>query len=166
MKTIELSQNKTAIVDDADYEWLSQWKWHYLKNKNGIGYAVRKIGDYKGDKPKWTRFIMHREIMRPPANMEIDHINGNTVDNRRSNLRIVTRKQNRQNSRARNDRKSKYKGVIWIEQRQRWRAYIGDGKAIYLGSFESEMEAAKAYDKAARGRFGQYAWVNFKEDTI
>ena len=100
MKKIKLTQGKVALVDDGDFEWLSQWKWTY---KNG-GYAYRSIGS-KG------HIFLHRAIMKSPKNLEIDHINGNGLDNRRSNLRFATHKQNIRNQQKQKNRTSKYKGV-------------------------------------------------------
>jgi len=102
---------------------------------------------------------MHRLIMGNPQGMEVDHINGNGLDNRRCNLRVVTTSQNQANQHARRGRSS-FKGVF--KQRSRWRARIHvQQKGINLGSFLTEEEAARAYDAAALHYFGEHACLNF-----
>lgn len=159
MKKIPLTQGKIAIVDDEDYKWLSKYKWHYHK-----GYAARtcrKTG-------RKRTIYMHREIMRTPEGFVTDHINGNKLDNRRVNLRICTKAQNNMNMKKFRSRKkakhaSRYKGVYWRGGRTpKWSAEIRyKGKQIHLGYFETEEEAAKAYDKAAIRLFGSFASPNF-----
>jgi hypothetical protein len=107
---------------------------------------------------------MHREIMRPPDGFVVDHIDGNSTNNRRRNLRTCTRRQNLYNSRPRRG-KSKYKGVRYEKRTKRWVAEITHrGRKYHLGSFKNEVEAAKAYDRKARQLFGPYARLNFPED--
>jgi len=93
-KTISLSQGKVARVDEEQFEWLNAWKWCAHKGRN-TWYAVRR--DYSGDKPKMVS--MHRLLLGPPPGMETDHRNGDGLDNRRSNLRACTRRQNQMNKR-------------------------------------------------------------------
>lgn len=106
---------------------------------------------------------MHREILNVPAGLECDHINGNSLDNRRANLRAATRQQNCWNNRKRKPNSlSKYKGVSFSKRGKPWKATLTvDGNWIYLGSYNSEKEAAKAYDKAAKKHFGEFAKLNF-----
>ncbi len=93
--------------------------------------------------------------------MDVDHINGNRLDNRKCNLRLATRSQNLQNSRKRTGCSSRFKGVNWLGQNKRWRARIKVfGKEIALGCFISELEAAEAYNKAAKEHFGDFAKLN------
>jgi|SRR5690606_5995401 len=153
-KEIPLTQGKVAIVDDEDFEWLSRYRWAYNKR---LGYAQRSI---RKD-GKLASLAMHRAIMQPPPGMQVDHINGDRLDNRRCNLRIVT---NQQNSFNRQPQKatSQYKGVGWYKPYQKWRAKIKiNGKTKHLGYFDDEKEAALAYDRAARELFGEYAKTNF-----
>lgn len=155
-------QGKFALVDDKDYEVLAQYKWH-LSN----GYAVRR-----GNKPT----SMHRAIMQPPSDLQVDHINGDRLDNRRCNLRLCTGGQNKRNRHAlvanktgANQRRtpgktSQYKGVANArEGKRRWRAAIGyQSKTLNLGYFMTEIEAAKAYDAKAKELYGEFANPNFK----
>lgn len=159
MKKIPLTQGKFAIVDDADFEWLSQYKWRIQNKRNGNYYA-RCSMKLSG---KWVTQTMHRLIMNAEKGKDVDHINHNGLDNRRQNLRICTRKQNLQNIRKRS-KTSKFKGVSWSQSRHRWCASICvNQKRINLGRYKTEDEAAMAYDKAAKMYFGEFANLNFKE---
>ena len=150
-KKIKLSKGKVTIVDDEDYEYLNQWKWYYAQ-----GYAVRTINT----KPT-SRVIMHRALMECPKNKEVDHINSDKLDNRRSNLRICFPYQNRRNRTKSKGMSSKYKGVAFRSNRQIWTStIIVNGKNIYLGYFKNENDAALAYNKAAIKHFGEFAKLN------
>jgi hypothetical protein len=152
-KQIPLTQGKFAIVDDADYEWLIQRKWYAYDAQKGKGkWYARCSQSVKVD--------MHRVITNAPKGMDVDHINGNGLDNRRSNLRVCTRTQNQQNIHVTHN-KHGYKGV---EQQRggKYRANIYfDGKRLITRGFNTPEEAARAYDKKARELFGEFAWVNF-----
>lgn len=104
---------------------------------------------------------MHRQLCGSPKNMEIDHINGNRLDNRRANLRVVTRQQNQWNAKGKKNSTSSYKGV-WLRKRSgKWESAINTGSGQkYLGSFLSEEEAALAYNEAAKKYHGEYARLN------
>lgn len=160
-KEIELSQGYKAIVDDEDFEYLSQFEWN-ARVVSGTQYAKRS---FKVD-GKGTTVNMHREIMKCPKNMMVDHINGNGLDNRKENLRICTRSQNLMNSQNPKDAKtSKYKGVCFNKQTKTngkvWRSEIRlNKKAIFLGAFYEEKDAAKAYNEAALKYFGEFAKIN------
>lgn len=161
MKTISLSQNKVALVDDADFEWLNQWKWSAYKGK-GTFYAARSI--YKGHK-KVAQVQMHALIIGTPKGMDTDHRDGNGLNNQRLNLRICTHAQNQQNQATYTQVKSsKFKGVSQYKHTNKWCAGISIcGKRKWLGYFESEIDAANAYDKAAREYYGEFARTNFNE---
>ena len=154
---IPLTQGKFALVDDEDFDWLNQYKWHTSKDSHTF-YAVRQCRSQKG---KRTTIRMHREILRPPVGREIDHKDGNGLNNLRCNLRVATKAQNQQNRRTQKGT-SRFKGVSWHRAAAKWQARImREGKWFYLGVFLSEIEAAQTYDKAAKNLFGEFARSNF-----
>jgi hypothetical protein len=142
MKEIELTQGKVAFVDDEDFERLNLFKWYVNKNHNAF-YAKRHARG-SSDKIVW----MHREIIGyVPEGYEIDHINGNGLDNRRMNLQCVTHRRNLQNNHKVN-KTSKYPGVSWDKKSNIWFSCIHiKGKTINLGRFKSELDAHTAYLK-------------------
>jgi len=153
MKEIKLPQGKTTIVDDENYEWLNQWKWHCNTN----GYVMRTVRTNKVRR----NIIMHRVILKlNSTDVETDHINRNKLDNRRANLRIATRSQNNTNKDARG--KSKYLGVYFTDGKYPCAQVRFNGKKYYLGLFKTEEDAAKAYDKKALELYGEFANLNFK----
>lgn len=153
-RVIPLTQGKFAIVDAEDYERLSEHKWCVQRKKGGRFYAVRRAGG------KIIR--MHREIMNAPPGMVCDHKNHNTLDNRKSNLRTCTQAQNIYNQLPRDGGTSRYKGVYWPKDKCRWEAKIGhNGRAIHIGYYDYEADAAIAYDDMAIELFGEFACLNF-----
>ena len=163
MKRIPLTQGKYALVDDSDYEWLNQYKWFAHKEYN-TWYAVRSVSR----NGIHTIIRMHRVIMglNPGDPRHVDHRNHNGLDNRQDKLRICTNSQNRCNQIPQKNRSSQFKGVCWHKDNHKWQTQIQiDGHNIYLGIFDSEIEAAKAYDRKAIELFGEYACINFPEPT-
>jgi hypothetical protein len=153
-KSIALTQGLSAIVDDADYEWLSQWSWYPMHNKYTT-YAARC------DAESHKTIYMHREITGAQRGQDVDHLNHNGLDNRRCNLRLCTRQQNMRNRRPNRNTTSRYKGVCWSKRAGKWVAALYVNKRrIHLGSFDDEREAALAYNRAAREHFGEYARLN------
>lgn len=153
---IPLTKGKFAIVDNEDYAYLSQWKWCYVAG----GYAMRAEGPRRNKQYVY----MHRTITAAPAGVEVDHINGNGLDNRRSNLRLAIGNQNHRNKRKQPGKSSQYKGVCWFAARNKWKASITvNYKQMFLGDFDDEIEAAKAYDEAARRLFGEFALLNLED---
>jgi hypothetical protein len=140
-KEIPLTKGMVALVDDEDYYDLSKYRWYANKTGWNTYYAFRNTPRQSG---KQHLIRMHRVILNPPSDMEVDHINGNGLDNRKENLRIVTRRQNSQNRHQ--VKTSKYTGVCWDNDRQKWRAYIRImGRNKHLGLFVDETLAARAY---------------------
>lgn len=157
MREIKLTQGKVALVDDEDFELLSQWRWFYETH----GYASRDIylgGGRKNQQSK--RIKMHRLIMDCSNDKEVDHIDGNGLNNQKYNLRICTHAENQKNLRRPITSTSGYKGVTWDKNRKKWVAYIWSGKSINLGGFDSKEKAALAYDKAAEKYHGEFARLN------
>lgn len=155
VKEISLTEDKVAFVDDEDYPLVSQYKW-YVSGSHSNWYAIRNN--------RLKSLIMHRLILNIPKDFECDHINGNGLDNRRCNLRIVTKAQNQMNRRKSQSCSSNFKGVTWYKSRNKWIVTITiNQKQIYLGRYVNEIDAAKAYDEAAKRLFGEYARLNFKE---
>lgn len=156
-KEIPLSQGKVALVDDADFEWLSQWKWQYDKN----GYVVRSEYWYDDAGKRHSRKVMmHRFILNAPKGIQVDHRFHNRLDNRRSEIRLVTPLQNHVNSRPVRNSSSQYKGVSRYPKGG-WRASIMVNKRRrHLGIFANETDAALAYNAAASEAWGEYAWLN------
>lgn len=153
-KMIPLTRGKFALVDDEDFDWLSQWKWHIH-----TGYAARVLPKFLG---KRKVIWMHREIAKTPDGMDTDHINLNKLDNRRENLRACSHSENKRNQGPQSNNASGRRGVHFNKWDRKWQARIkANGKNIHLGSFDSADEAALAYDAAARKYFGEFANLNF-----
>lgn len=159
MREIELTQNKVALVDDEDFARINQYKWYVVCTCN-YWRAVRTIKKLNG---KQIMQFMHRFIMNFPKGLLIDHKNHNTLDNRKSNLRICTCAENNMNKLPfKRKTTSKYKGVYWDRGRKKWRAHIRpNNKHLNLGRFINEISAAFAYDKAAKKYYGEFAYLNF-----
>jgi len=160
-RRIPLTQGKYAIVDPDDFDRLREHKWH-ISRGGGTFYAVRTIRPHN-----YKRIVikMHRQILKVPSRIFVDHINHNGLDNRKANLRPATRTQNNRNRRkvSKAGFHSKYKGLTWYKHQNRWAVRImADRKSIFLGYFQNEINAAKAYDTAARKYFGEFANLNFK----
>lgn len=157
---IKLTRGLYARVDPEDFHRLNVHKWYAMKSGKTF-YAVRK-SKLKGGKKRKT-IKMHNEVFKTPVGYEPDHINQNGLDNKKKNLRNVTHMENVRNSASRGGN-SKYKGVCWHKRWKRWQANICvNYKRTFLGYFDSEKEAAIAYDDAAFERFGVYGHLNFPE---
>lgn len=158
-KEIPLTKGKYAIVDDSDVKLVSQYKWHYHPQ----GYAATTAG---GLKNKHT-ILMHRLISRAIKGEVVDHANGDKLDNRQSNLRICTQRNNIGNSRIRKDNTTGYKGVTFSKDNKNWVARIFvNGKHTHLGSFDNPHDAARMYNFWAVDLFGEFARLNKIEEVI
>ena len=157
MKEILLTQGKVALVDDEDFEVLNKVKWAAHKMSN-IFYAARNGTPING---KQKTILMHREILRPPKELHVDHVDHNGLNNQRHNLRIATRSQNMHNQGKRINNTSGYKGVCWDKQNKKWRTQIKlNGKIIFLGYFPTKEDAHTAYVKACHKYHGEFARPN------
>lgn len=152
-------KGKFAIVDDEDYEEISKYTW--LASERG--YALRcAYQDGKTD-----TVLLHRQVIGAQKGHVVDHINRDKLDNRRSNLRIVTQAQNTMNRSGNKSNISGFKGVYWQKNRQNWQARISkDYKQIHIGTFDDLEEAARAYDAVAANLFGEYAVLNFPDSPL
>ena len=162
-RRIRLAQPRYAIVDPEDYERLSKYEWEARRARNSPFYAARQ--DMNPSTRKYQLVFMHREIIEIGEGLFADHINHNTFDNRKANLRPATQTQNNRNRRKfAGQSNSKYKGVYWKKHIKKWVAQIGvNRKVIHLGCFEKEKDAARAYDEGAKKYHGEFASLNFKE---
>ncbi len=169
MRQIQLNNSSlVALIDDADYEYLSQFKWSSLKSKtHHTTYAVRKTSTKGG--LKMRSVLMHREVMglAPADGKLVDHRNQNGLDNQRENLRITTKQINELNSSRPVKSLSGFLGVS--ERTGKGKTFAAKIKfnqtEILLGSFETVEEAAKAYDKKAIQLFAADARLNFPDDA-
>lgn len=151
MKTIPLTQDKFTIVDDEDFDSLSKHKWYAAKRGYGF-YAQRQS-------KLITNIQIHRVVLGAKKGEEVDHMNGDTLDNRKSNLRLVNRSQNEWNRGKQKNNTTGYKGVICRDGVFIARIRVF-GKLINLGSFRSKEEAAEAYNEGAKEYHGEYAYLN------
>ncbi len=167
----------TVLYDAEDHDKVSNHKWRLRKdspNRPDVFYVVATIGHPDGSwhtRPNGTRrkrqttLLMHRLIMDAPKGMEVDHINGNSLDNRKSNLRICTRSQNQRNSGPLKNNTSGYKGVVRYHRIKKWAARIKhNSKSIHIGCYDDKEEAARARDKKAKELHGEYAYLNFPDE--
>jgi len=166
---IELTQGKHAIIDDEDYELVTRRdkrdrnygkprKWHYAENGLGRGHARScRYLYYKGSgEDELSRFIMGI------TDGVVDHINGDPLDNRRSNLRICTMSENTRNQKKSTTKfSSRFKGVSWSKERKLWKACIWLGtNNFHIGAYVIEEQAARAYNEAAKKHYGEFARLN------
>jgi hypothetical protein len=155
MKLVPISNGKFAKVDDEDFELVNKFHWHM----DGAGYARTNVwrNNKKDSAPR-----MHRLILgNVDTKLHIDHINGDKLDNRKSNLRVLTCSQNAMNRGPQTNNSSGYKGVVYDRSRNKWKAEIGvNKKRIHLGRFDSAEEAALAYNQASFKYHGEFGFIN------
>ncbi|MDM9629552.1 HNH endonuclease [Rhizobium sp. S152] len=164
MKTIKLSRGYIALVDDEDYERLSSYSWRAQPASHRPAakiYAIRSVNYYQGDGRRSCKTVyMHKEILPSSKGLETDHKDGDGLNNQRNNLRVLTKKSNRQSRKSAATSASPYLGVS-VDKKGRIRAHIKpDGKTISLGSFQTQEDAARAYNAAAQKHYGDHVLLN------
>lgn len=143
-------------MDSVDYEEVSKYAWHVCDTKDSRTH-------YAGNN---NLGLLHRFLLNARPDEQVDHINGNGLDNRRINLRLCSNEQNQYNRPVPSNNSSGYKGVSFHKHTKKWRATIGyEGKHKHIGYFDSVEEAAKAYDSAAIELYGEFARLNFPKET-
>lgn len=148
MKEILVSKKFIAFIDDEDFDKISKIKW----SKHNLGYALSSKG------------YMHRIILNAPKDKKVDHIDGNPLNNQKLNLRFCEQFENTRNRLKSKNTSSQYKGVSFNKKRKKWHAYImTDYKRTHLGFFDSEINAAREYNRAAIIHHGQFAKLNITE---
>jgi hypothetical protein len=141
-----------TVVDDRDYDFLMQWKWHPRVYRKTV-YAGRSIWN-GGDQKK---FFVHREIILPASDMVVDHIDGDGLNNQRANLRVCTHSQNRLNTGKRANNTSGLKGAYWSKAKRKWESYSNlNGVRRFLGRFDTAQEAHDAYVRASSVLHGEF----------
>lgn len=169
MKEIQLTQGKVALVDDEDYESVNCFLWYARRNKRKF-YALSRTKSLDG---KYIPISMHRFILDAPTGKQVDHIDGNGLNNTKVNLRLVNNSENHQNRDAVLGL-SKYKGVGWHRRVNKWYAHIKlNGRHMHLGYFDVEEEAARIYDRVAlqifthaRPNFDDYGNTKFNDQEL
>lgn len=151
---IALSRGKIALIDDEDFDIVDEFQWRAQQNQDGRWYAMA-----------WNPYpifvLMHRHIIGANKDEWVDHRNGDGLDNRKANLRICTPSENAASA-GPTGVTSNFKGVYWEKSREKWHVKImKNGHRHFIGRFDSEVEAAKAYDGAAFELFGEFAYLNF-----
>lgn len=159
MKEIKLTRNQFVLVDDADHEWLNQWKWKANKKRDTY-YAERSA--WVSSEHKYKSIFMHRLIMNTPIGLEVDHIDHNGLNNQRSNLRNCTRGENLANRLPKST--TGYLGVCEFLFQGKYKYIVAairsKGKIHRLGYFKTIEDAALAYNEAAKKYHGEYANLN------
>jgi hypothetical protein len=165
--TITLSQGKATIVDDEDFPVVSQFGWfaYRASDRRDLWYAARNVGHGRGNRRIVT---MHRFLfgLQPGDGLQVDHRNGDGLDNQRHNLRVCSHRDNHRNlPKWYRLTSSIYKGVSWSQRHGKWIAQIQpSGIHIHLGYHLNEQDAARAYDAAAVSYFGEFARLNFPQE--
>lgn len=161
-KLIPLTQHQVAAVSTSKYEFLMQWNWFVIpstKTKTCYAGRMQRLANGRNH-----LILMHRVVMG--TTQDVDHKNGDGLDNRDDNLRPCTDTQNAGNQRLAKNNTSGYKGVSWHKPTQKWIVHIYErGRQIHLGLFSGKLNAARAYNEAAEKLFGEFAQLNHLEPS-
>lgn len=165
MKKIPLTRGKVALVDDEDYERLNRHKWQAIsiKQKRGTAWYARRMTSLK-DGPR-KAIYMHRDVLRAPDGMPVDHRDFNGLNNQKKNIRVCSYSENGRRRRKSRGTRSRYKGVAYVKRSdipdRHWQASIRwQGTTHTLGLFAHEKDAALMYNVAAQLFFGEFAYLN------
>lgn len=158
MIVVNLTKGKAALIDECDEVIVSKYKWRARKSDNNVWYAEAWTQQINGVRKLVS---MHRLILNAPVGVKTDHVDGDGLNNQRYNLRLASDSQNATNKRKSSNRSSVYKGVS-KKKNGKWVAQI----QVWLGSFDDEVDAAKAYDNAALKYHGEFANLNFKKGDV
>lgn len=156
VKKIPLTQGKFALVDDEDFEWLNQFKWHVTKERNCFYARSTNYVTQTATNPIIKAVRMHRLILNLKKDEFADHIDGNGLNNQKNNLRKATIRQNAQNRKHGKKKTSKYPGVHWKLSIRKWVAQLKiKGKYVHAGTYFNELDAFNAYKKAVHELTGE-----------
>ena len=160
LKKISLTRNYYTLVNDDDYKIFSKERWQAnVKDRRNITKVTASRVKAINGKP--TTLYLHREIMKAPKGMYVDHINGDTLDNRRRNLRLCSNSENMRNRGKNTNNTSGYKGVSFSKERNMWESkIIHQYKTYHLGYFNTKEKAARAYNRGAKKYHGKFAMKN------
>lgn len=154
-KAIQLQRGMQCIVSDEDFERIAAFHWHMSDR----GYVCRFEGGSRSGLRR--KIYLHRQIMDAPAGVDVDHINGDRLDNRRENLRLASRSENLRNRSSTPGSRSRFKGVHRCPSTGQWAAKLSiKGRVIWLGRHDTEEAAARAYNAAALKHHGAFARLN------
>ena len=157
MREIHLSNGMNALVDDGDFEYLNKFHWYAVKRHNTF-YAMRDYYPHHGSRRK--NLLMHRDILSPDSSQDVDHIDGNGLNNQRNNIRACSHRENMINRGLQSNNKSGFKGVSWSTKRGKWESRINVlGKSKYLGYFNDPVDAARAYNLASLKYHGEFSRI-------
>lgn len=156
---IPLTRGRAALCDPGDVAFLSQWDWFVVISKKSNDERAFRNRRASEDNGRAGLVQMSHAIARPEIGQQVDHVNHNPLDNRRSNLRVCSQAENKRNVRSKGGT-SRFKGVTWNARRRKWSTSITKGRSYWIGYYDSETDAAIVYNVAAQLFHGDFACLN------